>query len=246
MKYELLTTQEADRFWNKFMCHDKTVNEKFMTFCSNENADRSLCDRDRFVEKFFKPYIGKCIAAIDKIFSGSMNTCGENQHYFHMIKPLSIYSMEYDKLDTFNFTGTKIIYPRKNYFRIHYAANHNLMYGDGGYIEIRAEDVIGNMVSWKLDRHFLRNFQFKLISEEEFRHIADLFKDDRDMIPIVGQRILLFNKMIERKLCRKNCAQDKIPTIYEPIETMALDCDDAWNKFNEMKGVYVHSLDPKR
>lgn len=246
MKYELLTTQEADRFWNKFLSHDRTVNEKFATFCSKENADRYLCDRDRFVEKFFKPYIGKYIAAIDKICTGSMNTYDENHHYFYAIKPVSIYSFEYDKLDSFNFTGTKLIRPRKNYFRINYAANHNEMYGNGGYIEIRAEDVIGNTVSWKCDRDFIRNFQFKIISEDEFRHISDFFKDDRDLIPVVGQRILMFYEMVERKLCRKNCAQDKIPTIYEPIETMALDCDDAWNKFNKMKGVYVHSLDPKR
>ena len=243
MNYKMFSIPEADRFWNKFISHKNFVNEKYKTFCREENKNRSICDRDRFVEKFFKKYIGKYIAVIDKVFTGSISKYGDNS-YFYLVKPISIYSMDYNEMNT-NYSGELLIHPKKNYYKIQYVSNHNMMYGSGGYIEISAMDVMGNTVSWKCNQNFIRNFQFRFITEQEFNHVANLFMDDRDLIPFTGKRILGFNEMVEKKLCRKNCAANKIPTIYEDVETLAVDREDAYDKFKAKHDFYVHSCDIK-
>lgn len=244
MNYKMFSIPEADRFWNKFINHNNIVNEKYKTFCSEENKDRSLCDRDRFVEKFFKKYIGKYISVIDKVFTGTISKYGNNSYYYlDLVKPVSIYSMDYDDMNI-DYSGDLLIHPKKNYYRIQYVRNQNMIYGSG-YIEISAMDIMGNTVSWKCNQNFIRNFQFRFITEQEFNHIANFFKDDRDLIPFTGKRILGFKEMVEKKLCRKNCAINKIPTVYEDVETLAVDRDDAYNKFREKHDFYVHSYDIK-
>ena len=63
MKYDMLPYKTIDRLWNAFQGHSGCVNEKYKAF----KREDSYCysDRDRFVAKFFKKYVGKCIAFAD-------------------------------------------------------------------------------------------------------------------------------------------------------------------------------------
>lgn len=233
---------EADRFWNKPTNHNNTANEKYKTFCFEENKDRSLCDRDRFVEKFFKKYIGKYIAVIDKVFTGTISKYGNNSYYY-LVKPVSIHSTDHDDTNI-NHPGEPPTNPKKNHHRIQHARNHNMMYGSG-YIEISAMDVMGNTVSWKCNRNFISNFQFRFTTEQEPNHTANPPKDDRDPTPPTGKRIPGPKETAEKKPRRKNRAAKKTPTVYEDVETLAVDRDDAYNKFKEKHDFYVHSYDIK-
>lgn len=64
MKYDMLDKESVKRVLDTFEAHSLFINKKYEAFKSKDNYWSS--DRDRFVGRFFKKYLGKFFILIDK------------------------------------------------------------------------------------------------------------------------------------------------------------------------------------
>ena len=160
MKYDMLTHETINRVWDTFLGHDACVNEKYETFKGEKTYWYS--DRDRFVGRFFKKYIGKYIAFIDREIIG----CSMD-NYFFPSAPQSVYSNEYHKSWGCN-RGEPVIRVQKKYLVITGFTAINEMYGHG-YIEMSCVDSMGYDIRIRVDHNNMLRFQFKEISESEIK-----------------------------------------------------------------------------
>ena len=196
MKYDMIKYDIADRIWNAFIHNDDCINKHYESFRNDDSYCSS--DRDRFVSKFFRRYVGMYIIFMDKVDIGSkIDNCFFNH------EPMSIYDTRYRIGQFYSNNGESIIVPRKKYLHINSFRAVNEMYGCG-YIEMSCSDVLGDNFKVKLNYQSLSRIQFKEITRWEFEVIARQFYDDRDYIRFDVTRFLTIDEMKERKIKMKN------------------------------------------
>lgn len=218
MKYDMLLHETINRVWDTFLGHAECVNEKYKTFKGDKTYWYS--DRDRFVGRFFKKYIGKYIAFIDRELIGySMD------NYFFPKAPQSVYSNEYYKSWGCN-KGEPVIRVQKKYLVITGFTAINEMYGQG-YIEMSCVDAMGYDIRIRVDHNNMLRFQFKEISESEMGSVVRLFKDDRDDRPFKVTRYLTYEEIKERNTKNGKTKKIKEHLVQEQTTVMAKDVDEA-------------------
>lgn len=218
MKYDMLPYKTVERVWDTFQDHSCCINEKYASFKGKDNYWYS--DRDRFVGRFFKKYIGKYIAFIDRELIGySMD------NYFFPSAPQSVYSNEYHKSWGCN-RGEPVIRVQKKYLAITRFTAINEMYGLG-YIEMSCVDAMGYDIRIRVDHNNMLRFQFREISESEMESVVRLFKDDRDDRPFKVTRYLTYEEIKERKVKGKKVKKTEERLVQEEVVVMAKDIDEA-------------------
>lgn len=218
MKYDMLSYKAVERIWDAFQGHAACVNEKYKAF----KREDSYCysDRDRFVAKFFKKYVGKCIAFVDKVVVGSrVGSC------FFYREPESKFAPKYSVSSFYN----PVFSIQKKYLCINYFRAVNEMYGTG-YIEMSCVDALGAKFDVRLDRSSLMYVQFKEITKLEFDMVANLFNDDRDPRPYQVERY-----MVRETTSRRGKKKQEVIT--EEVTVMAKDAEEARNAITNIFSV---------
>ena len=219
MKYDMLGKESVVRVIETFDNHDDAINKKYEQFKGKDNYWSS--DRDRFVGRFFKKYVGKNFILMDKeiiAYQDAIDDCG----FYNTCDPLSLYSREYRE-NSYHFRGVPVYRNSKKFLHVTYIHAVNQMYGRG-FIEMACLDILGREFRYVLDSNTLRNMQFREISDYEFERMADLFRDDRDDRAYKVTRYLSTDEMKERKKSLR-----KGP-VKETVTVMAKDADAAYKK----------------
>ena len=220
MKYDMIPKETVKRICDTFYNHSASVNEKYNKLLSEEGTQYSKSDRDRFVERFFKKYIGTYFAMIDKnIYAIKFNNC------FSWIKPYSIFSCKQQDY----IQGDYLYRTSKIYLYIQGFMAINEMYGIG-YIKMMCIDIFGKQVDVKLDYDTLSKLQFMKIDKKEFDKLSRLFKDDREDRPFKVTRYLNEKEMKQRKPKRITS---------EIITVMAKDAEEAYKKTTNVVKVEI-------
>jgi hypothetical protein len=195
--YKMISKEVAHRLCETFYDHSMFVNEKYKTFRIGEDWISS--DRDRFVNKFFKPYVGRYFILINK----DVVALKYGDSYMPIEQPYSIFSLNRGYKETTNFMSEGN-YKRvsKKYLHINYFQAVNEPYGRG-YMLMHCSDLLGDSFSIKLDASTLTSIQFIEITKKEFNDIVDLFVDNREEMTFKVTRFLTIEEMKERKLMRR-------------------------------------------
>lgn len=223
MKYDMLPYKTVERVWDTFQAHSACVNGKYEAF---KGKDYWYSDRERFVGRFFKPYVGKYIAFIDKLVVGYMSEYGGHAFY-HSCHPQSVYSNEYYR--SWGARGEPLFVSQKRYLCITGFQAVNELYGLG-YIEMSCLDERGGDFKVRLDHNNMTRIQFKEISEAEYSGVMRLFEDDRDDRPFKVKRYFVHKEVKERKVKGQVVQKIKEHVVTEEVEVMAKDIDAASKK----------------
>lgn len=215
MKYDILGTETIEKIWNTFQNHTCHINKKYEKFKTIKN---NASDRDRFVGKFFKKYVGKYFTMINKEIIGYIS---ENKNFFPS-NPTSVYKEYKNKNQNQYFNIQPVYRNSKTYLCISSFEAVNEMYGQG-YIRMCCYDFLGNSFDIVLDITTLKNIQFKEINKDDFVRVAKLFFDDRDDIPFEVTRFLDEKEIKERKIKKKFLVK-------ETVTVMAKDYTEAFAK----------------
>lgn len=219
MKYYMLNKEIVKRVIETFDNHDEHINEKYEKIKRKDNWWSS--DRDRFVGRFFKKYVGKKFILMDKeiiAYKDDTGDCG----FYSTCEPMSLYSSKY-KDNFYHFRGAPVYRNSKKFLHVTYIHAVNQMYGRG-FIEMECQDILGRQFNYVLDYNTLINMQFREIDDDEFGRMAELFCDDRDDRAYKVTRYLSADEMKARKKGR--C---KAP-VKETVTVMAKDSEDACKK----------------
>ena len=226
MKYDMLDKESVKRVIDTFEAHSLFINKKYEAFKSKDNYWSS--DRDRFVGRFFKKYLGKFFILIDKEVIGYYNEVNDSG-YFSGVDPVSIYSREYNE-HFYHYRGKRVTRTVKKFLYVSGISAVNTMNGSG-YIGMSCHDLFGDKVDYMLDLHMLANMQFKEITEEEFNQMARLFRDDRDDREFKVTRYLDVDELKSRKRSeRKNLIKTGRYHTKEIVTVIAKDSEEAMNK----------------
>lgn len=219
MKYDMLNKETIKRVIDTFDNHDDSINKKYASIKKKDNYWSS--DRDRFVGRFFKKYIGKNFILMDKEIIAFNVLVGDHIRYWSC-EPMSVYSNEYRK-SGYSYQGEPIYRNSKKFLHISYIHAVNQMYGRG-YIEMLCRDILERQFRYVLDINTLTHMQFKEITDDEFYRMADMFRDDRDEHAYKVTRCLSVDEMKTKKksLCNG--------PIKETVIVMAKDSYEAYNK----------------
>ena len=173
MKYDMLGKEIVKRVIDTFDSHDEARNEKYEQIKKKDNYWSS--DRDRFVGRFFKEYVGKNFILMDKeiiAYHDAVDECG----FSSTCEPMSLYSREY-RDNSYHFWGVPVYRNSKKFLHVTYIHAVNQMYGRG-YIEMACQDILDRRFNYVLDYNTLAKMQFREISDEEFdrmmRELQDL------------------------------------------------------------------------
>ena len=224
MMYDMLQYETVKRVWETFQAHSAFINKKYETF-KGENTYWTS-DRERFVGRFFKPYVGKCIAFTDKLVRGYKSEY-DGLAFYHSCRPQSVYSNEYYR--SWGANGEPLFMSQKRYLCITGFQAVNELYGLG-YIEMSCLDERGGDFKVRLDHNNLLRIQFKEISEVEYGSVARLFEDDRDDRPYKVKRYFVNKEVKERKVKGQVVQKVKEHVVTEEVEVMAKDIDAASKK----------------
>lgn len=224
MMYDMLQYETVKRVWETFQAHSASINKKYETF-KGENTYWTS-DRERFVGRFFKPYVGKCIAFTDKLVRGYKSEY-DGHAFYHSCRPQSVYSNEYYR--SWGANGEPLFMSQKRYLCITGFQAVNELYGLG-YIEMSCLDERGGDFKVRLDHNNLLRIQFKEISEVEYSGVARLFEDDRDDRPYKVKRYFVNKEVKERKVKGQVVQKVKEHVVTEEVEVMAKDIDAASKK----------------
>lgn len=221
MMYDMLPYETVKRVWETFQAHSACINKNYEKFKGKETYWYS--DRERFVGRFFKPYVGKCIAFTDKLVRGYKSEY-DGHAFYHSCSPQSVYSAEYYRSSGAN--GEPLFISQKRYLCITGFQAVNELYGLG-YIEMSCLDERGGDFKVRLDHNNLLRIQFKEISEAEYSGVARLFEDDRDDRPYKVKRYFVNKEVKERKVKGQVVQKIKEHVVTEEVEVMAKDIDAA-------------------
>ncbi len=222
MKYDMIPRDVVSRVMDTFYGHSCCINNAYKAFRKDGDIDDS--DRDRFVGRFFKKYVGRFICFMDKeIIASTYNG------YVCSTDPVSVYRAG-RKGDICNVVEP-LFRIKKRYLCIYgfYAVNE--MYGRG-YVEMKCIDTFGDRFNVRLDVNNLNNMQFREITKSEFISVSQLFADDREDVPFKVTRYLDYDEMKSRKLKGGTL-------VTETIEVMAKDIEEASKKVTN-----VHTVVP--
>ena len=218
--------ESVTRVLDTFEAHSLFINKKYEAFKSKDNYWSS--DRERFVGRFFKKYLGKFFILIDKEVIGyhdEVNDIG----YFSSVDPVSIYSSDYNE-HFYHYRGKRITRTVKKFLCVSCIRAVNTSAGSG-YIELSCYDMFGDKVKYMLDLQMLANMQFKEITEEEFNQMMRLFQDDRDDREFKVTRYLDADELKSRKRSeRKNLIKVGRYLTKEIVTVMAKDSEEAMTK----------------
>lgn len=230
MKYTMIPRPVVEKICNLFQDHSYCVNEKYKEI--TKKPEYSCSDRDRFVARFFKPYVGKYIVLVNKDEIGRMMADG-NIVAWNGDEPVSCYSRKAYKSKIYN--GGKPWYSvNRKYLYVQRFENVNEAYGQG-YICMSCQDILGNTFDVVLSHNNLQAMQFREITEEEFKAVADLFTDDREPVPFKVTRYLNYEEMKSRRLLTKYRKEKTLLT--ETVIVPALDVADACTKVENVNDV---------
>lgn len=171
MKYEMLKVSTVKRVWHAFYSISMCNNDRYISFRGKDNYWHT--DRERFVGRFFKRYVGRYIAFMDKECIGMR--MGDSL-FFH--EPESVFKPSRNNALAVN-GGEFIFRCRKRYLKINGFYAINELYGSG-FIEMRCEDAIGCNFNVRLDHNNMLRLQFKEIGITEYNAVKALFQDDRE------------------------------------------------------------------
>lgn len=219
MKYDMLDKESVKRVIDTFDNHDDARNEKYEQIKKKDNY--WLSDRDRFVGRFFKKYVGKNFILMDKeivAYHDTIDDCG----FYSSCEPMSLYSREY-RDNSYHFRGVPVYRNSKKFLHVSYIHAVNQMYGRG-FIEMACQDILDRQFHYVLDFNTLKNMQFREISDEEFDRMADLFRDDRDDRAYKVTRYLSSDEMKARKKSLRK------GLVKETVTVMAKDSEAAYKK----------------
>ena len=229
MKYNMIPRSVVKKIWNLFQDHSYCENEKYKEII--KKPDYSCSDRDRFVARFFKPYVGKYIVLVNKDEIGIMSEDGR-VYVWTGDEPVSCYSRKAYKREY--CPGKPNYQVNRKYLYVQGFYNANERYGQG-YICMSCQDILGNTFDVVLSRNNLLDMQFREITEEEFKAVADLFTDDREPVPFKVTRYLNYEEMKSRRLLTKYRKEKTLLT--ETVIVPALDVADAYTKAENVNDV---------
>lgn len=219
MKYDMLDKESVKRVIDTFDNHDDAINKKYEQIKNKDNY--WLSDRDRFVGRFFKKYVGKNFILMDKeiiAYQDVIDDCG----FYTTCEPMSLYSREYRET-YYHYRGVPVYRNSKKFLHVTYIHAVNQMYGRG-FIEMACQDILDREFRYVLDSNTLRKMQFREISDDEFERMAEMFRDDRDEIPFKVTRYLSYDEM---KKCKKTRSKQPVK---DTVQVMARDCEEAMSK----------------
>ena len=210
MKYDMMKRSVVTRVMDAFYGYSECVNKEYEGF-RKENI-YWYSDRDRFVGRFFKKYIGKYICLMDfEVFAYKYN------NVFYTENPESVYSAS--RNERYN-QGEPMTRAVKKYLHIGGFRAVNEMYGHG-YIEMACTDTFNNSFNVRIDQENLCSLQFKEITADEFESIAKMFSDDRDDIPFNVTRYLNYDEMKKRKIKGKDIVKETVIVMAKDREMAA-------------------------
>lgn len=215
----MLNKEIVKRVIGTFDNHDAHINEKYEKIKNKDNWWSS--DRDRFVGRFFKKYVGKKFILMDKEIVAYRDTIEEHAFY-STCEPTSLYSREY-RDNCSNYRGVPLYRHSKKFLHVTYIHAVNRMYGSG-FIEMECQDILGRQFHYVLDFNTLINMQFREIDDDEFGRMAELFCDDRDDRAYKVTRYLSADEMKARKKSLRK------GLVKETVTVMAKDSEDACKK----------------
>lgn len=230
MKYNMIPRPVVEKMWNLFQDHSYFKNEKYKEI--TKKPDYSCSDRDRFVVRFFKPYVGKYIVLVNKDEIGRRMTATGNAYAWTGDEPVSCYSRK--AYTRGYFQGKPVYRVNRKYLYVYRFENVNEAYGQG-YICMSCQDTLGNTFDVVLSHNNLQDIQFREITEEDFKAVADLFTDDREPVPFKVTRYLNYEEMKSRRLLTKYRKEKTLLT--ETVVVPALDVSDACTKVTNVKEV---------
>lgn len=230
MKYTMLPRPVVEKIWNLFQDHSYFENEKYKEI--TKKPEYSCSDRDRFVARFFKPYVGKYIVLVNKDEIGCCMTATGHVYAWKGDEPVSCYSRKAYKREYCQ--GKPVYMVNRKYLYVQRFENVNEAYGQG-YICMSCQDIFGNTFDMVLSHNNLLDMQFREITEEEFKVVADLFTDDREPVPFKVTRYLNYEEMKSRKLLTKYRKEKTLLT--ETVIVPALDVADACTKVENVNEV---------
>ena len=230
MKYNMIPRKVVEKIWNLFQDHSYSDNAKYKEII--KKPDYACSDRDRFVARFFKPYVGKYIVLVNKDEIGRMSRDGK-VFAWKGDEPVSCYSRKDYKSNIYN-SGKPWYSVNRKYLHVQRFDNVNEMHG-GGYICMRCQDILGHTFDVVLTFNNLLDMQFREITETEFKAVADLFTDDRESVPFKVTRYLDYEEMKSRGLLPKYRKEKTLLT--ETVIVQALDVADACTKVTNVNEV---------
>lgn len=219
----MLNKEIVKRVIETFDNHDERINKKYEKIKKKDNWWSS--DRDRFVGRFFKKYVGKTFILMDKeiiAYKDDNGDCG----FYSACKPTSLYSRDYRENSCY-FRGVPVYRNSKKFLYVTYIHAVNQRYGRG-FIEMACQDILDRQFHYVLDYNTLLNIQFREISDEEFDRMADLFRDDRDDRAYRVTRYLSADEMKARKKSlRKGMAKETVTVMAKDAEAAYKKCTNA-------------------
>lgn len=221
MIYDMLPYETVKRVWETFQAHSACINKNYEKFKGKETYWYS--DRDRFVGRFFRKHVGKCIAFTDKLVRGYKSEY-DGHAFYYSCSPQSVYSAEYSR--SWGANGEPLFMSQKRYLCITGFQAVNELYGLG-YIEMSCLDERGGDFKVRLDHNNLLRIQFKEISEAEYSGVMRLFEDDREDRPYKVKRYFVNKEVKVRKVKGKKVEKVKEHVVTEEVEVMARDIDAA-------------------
>lgn len=191
MKYKMLKVSTVERVCHAFYSLSMCNNDRYISFRGKDNY--WYTDRERFVGRFFKRYVGRYIAFIDQEDIGMRDSA-----FFSFHEPKSVYSNRYREQPLYNGHCEPVVRTRKRYLCIKGFSAVNELYG-GGYIDMSCEDATGTGFHIRLDHNNLLRIQFKEIPVTEYRAVKALFQDDREPIQFNVRRFVSVESQRGRK-----------------------------------------------
>lgn len=212
MIYNMFDEHVYSKFLELFNKKSTYLNEKYEKVA---NLGYSITDAERFLNRVCRKYIGLNICIIDKVVTATKtaykNYDGKVEAFInHLGKQISWYSTDSDEFQYIS-TDNLWIFPKKRYLSITNISACNKMHG-GAYIVMTTKDIItGDVHCYRLDSRFFRHIQYTMVDEQMVLMLSTLLNDDREDIEFEVSRRMTFDEMVSAKLCRKNCAANKIP-----------------------------------
>lgn len=186
----MLKVSTVERVWHAFYSLSMCNNDRYISFRGKDNY--WYTDRERFVGRFFKRYVGRYIAFMDKECIGTLIG---NSLFFR--EPESVFKPSRNNISDVN-GGKSIFGCKKRYLKINGFYAINEMYGDG-FIEMRCEDATGCNFNVRLDHNNMLRLQFKEIGITEFNAVKALFQDDREPMQFNVRRFVTVEVQKGRK-----------------------------------------------
>ena len=161
MRYDMLPYETVKRVWETFQAHSACINKKYETFKGKETYWYS--DRDRFVGRFFRKHVGKCIAFIDKLVRGYKSEY-DGHAFYYSCSPQSVYSAEYSR--SWDANGEPLFMSQKRYLCITGFQAVNELYGLGYIEKVKRYFVNKEVKERKVKGQVVQKVKERVVTEE--------------------------------------------------------------------------------